>query len=91
MQPSHLLHVMQCSHDLLTAAVAGGIQVDGKLGDACWSSATNSDAFLDIKGPDGPTPWFTTQVKMLWDDAYLYVAAQLEEPRAFAHNTLHDR
>ncbi len=41
-------------------------------------------------GPSGPAPWAPARVKMLWDDDALYVAAQLEDDRLFANQTLHD-
>jgi hypothetical protein len=42
-------------------------------------------------GPTGPAPWFATHVRMLWDDTALYIAADLEDTRMFAQQTLHDR
>lgn len=71
--------------------LADTISIDGRLDEACWKQAEPSGDFVDIVGPDGPKPWFKTHVKMLWNDALLYIAAELEEPRAFAHLTLHDR
>lgn len=46
---------------------------------------------MDIVGPTGPKPWLQTTAKMLWDDANLYISAELEDPRVFAHETRHDR
>ena len=37
-----------------------------------------------------PTPRFRTRVKMLWDDKYLYIAAELEEPNVTGTLTKHD-
>ena len=37
-----------------------------------------------------PKPRFRTRVKMLWDDTYLYVGAELEEPDVWATLTEHD-
>jgi hypothetical protein len=73
------------------AAAAGSIVVDGLLNDACWQGAAWTSEFVDIVGPQWGRPWFSTRVKMLWDESALYVAAALEEPRAFANQTLHDR
>lgn len=48
--------------------------------------------FVDIVGPTGPAPWFRTRAKMLWSSTQgLLIGAELEEPRAFAHERLHDR
>ena len=37
-----------------------------------------------------PSPRFRTRVKMLWDDNYLYIAAELEEPNVAAKLTERD-
>lgn len=54
------------------------ITVDGKANEACWKSALFTDSFIDIEGEK--IPKYDTQVKMLWDDQFLYIFAQLEEP-----------
>ncbi|MDZ7717441.1 MAG: carbohydrate-binding family 9-like protein [Balneolaceae bacterium] len=41
-------------------------------------------SLLDIQGDQLPAPRFETRAKMLWDDEYLYIAAQLEEPHLWA-------
>ena len=60
------------------------ITIDGRLNDAAWSRAPWTAAFTDIEGSIRPTPRFTTRVKMLWDDQYWYVAAELQEPDLWA-------
>ena len=66
------------------------IQVDGRLDDKDWESAPWTDAFVDIEGDVRPRPRFRTRAKMLWDDTYFYVAAQLEEPHVWGTLTKHD-
>lgn len=66
------------------------IQVDGHLDDAAWRSAPWTDDFVDIQDAGHPQPRFRTRVKMLWDDRYLYIAAELEEPHVWATLTQHD-
>ena len=68
----------------------GPIQIDGKLDDPAWNEAPWSSDFVDIEGSAKPTPRFRTRVKMLWDDKYLYIAAELEEPNVTATLTKHD-
>jgi len=68
----------------------GPVQIDGKLDDSAWSEAPWSSDFVDIEGSAKPTPRFRTRVKMLWDDKYLYIAAELEEPNVTATLTKHD-
>lgn len=35
--------------------------------------------WTDIRGPDYPEPYFSTKVKVRWDDQRLYVGALMEE------------
>jgi hypothetical protein len=66
------------------------LKIDGRLDDAAWSKAAWTDAFIDIVGEDHPKPRFRTRMKMLWDDEYLYIGAELEEPDIWATLTAHD-
>lgn len=66
------------------------IKVDGLLDDAAWANAPWTDDFVDILGDARPKPRFRTRAKLLWDDDYLYVAAELEEPHVWATLTNHD-
>jgi hypothetical protein len=56
------------------------LNVDGKLTESAWLKADWTDDFVDIEGKLKPLPRFRTRAKMLWDDNYFYVAAELEEP-----------
>src|SRR3954447_18086134 len=62
---------------------AGPIKVDGRLDEESWQFAPWTDAFVDIEGDAKPRPRFRTRAKMLWDDRYFYVAAELEEPHVW--------
>ena len=66
------------------------IHIDGKLDDPAWKSAPWTTDFVDIQGSAKPKPRFRTRIKMLWDDNYLYIAAELEEPDVKATLTQHD-
>ena len=66
------------------------IRIDGNLDDAAWRDAAWTSDFVDIEGAGHTTPRYRTRVKMLWDDQYLYVAAELEEPHVWATLTEHD-
>src|ERR1043165_1151065 len=66
------------------------IQVGGLLDDVAWASAPWTGDFVDILGDARPNPRFRTRAKLLWDDDYLYVAAELEEPHVWATLTNHD-
>jgi hypothetical protein len=58
--------------------------LDGLLDEGAWASAPWSDDFADIQGPSMPQPRFRTRMKMLWDETYLYIAAEKEEPEVWA-------
>lgn len=66
------------------------LEIDGHLDDAAWAKAAWTDAFVDILGADHTKPRFRTRVKMLWDDEFLYIGAELEEPDVWAALTAHD-
>ena len=56
--------------------------IDGRLTERAWSAAPWSHRFVDIDGTRRPP--LATRVKMLWDDEFLYVGADLEEPHIWA-------
>ena len=64
--------------------------IDGKLDESAWSSAEWTKSFVDIEGSQTPPPRFNTHAKMLWDDVYFYVAAEMEEPHVWAKLTERD-
>ena len=66
------------------------ITIDGKMNESSWRSASATDAFVDIEGDIKPQPRFTTRVKMLWDDRYFYIAAEMEEPHVWGTLTRRD-
>jgi hypothetical protein len=76
------------SYDCFRAATP--IKIDGKLDDPAWKKAGWTTDFIDIEGAAKPKPRFRTRVKMLWDDQYLYIAAELQEPDVKATLTQHD-
>ena len=74
----------------LCRRATGPIVIDGNLDDSSWTNADWTSNFVDIQGEARPLPRFRTRVKMLWDDDYIYIAAQLEEPDVWATLTNHD-
>src|SRR6516162_1232644 len=69
---------------------ASPVRIDGRLDDAAWRNAPWTGVFVDIEGASKPRPRYRTRVKMLWDDEYFYVGAELEEPHVWATLTKHD-
>ena len=66
------------------------LTIDGRLDKAEWQAAPWTDWFADIEGSVRPKPRLRTRAKMLWDDTYFYIAAELEEPTVWATLTEHD-
>jgi hypothetical protein len=92
-----LLTAVACAQDALPAPLSYDcyrtktpIRIDGKLDDPAWQKAKWTSDFVDIEGAAKPTPRFRTRAKMLWDDKYLYIAAELEEPNVTGTLTKHD-
>lgn len=61
----------------------GPIVVDGRADEPSWADAPWTEDFVDIEGTAKPLPRFRTRAKMLWDDQYLYVFAELQEPHVW--------
>jgi hypothetical protein len=64
-------------------------EVDGELGETSWQLARWTESFVDIETGVTSAPWIT-RVKLLWDDEYLFVGAELEEPHLWATLTKRD-
>ncbi|SHK28669.1 carbohydrate-binding family 9-like protein [Rhodothermus profundi] len=66
------------------------LRIDGRLDEPAWQAAPWSEPFVDIEGPHRPPPPYHTRIKLLWDDTYLYIGAELEEPHLWATLTRRD-
>jgi len=64
--------------------------IDGRLTDDAWTRASWTAPFVNSEGRDRPAPPFRTRAKLMWDDRYLYLAAELEEPDVRASFTTRD-
>jgi hypothetical protein len=66
------------------------IRIDGHLDDPAWAAAPWTTDFVDIQGNSQPKPLYRTRAKFLWDEHYLYIAAELQEPNVHGTLTMHD-
>lgn len=73
----------------LCCRAAQPVEINGDLNKPVWQLAPWSESFVDIGG-GSRRPRFLTRMKMLWDDQYLYVGADLEEPHLWATQTEHN-
>lgn len=91
-QPSftELEHLFTSPRYYVACHTAESPVIDGNISDAVWDNAVWSEDFRDIEGDLKPDPPLRTRMKMLWDDQYLYIAAELEEPHVWAYLQQHD-
>ncbi len=68
----------------------GPLTLTGSLETPFWQHAPWTGDFVDIEGDACPAPRFRTRAKMLWDDEFLYIGAEMEEPNVWATLTEHD-
>ncbi|WP_242342788.1 carbohydrate binding family 9 domain-containing protein [Anaeromyxobacter terrae] len=59
--------------DLVAARASGKIEVDGRLDERAWRSATPFADFVELYPDEGATPSERTEVRFLYDDDQLYV------------------
>ncbi len=64
------------------------INIDGRDDELAWNKAIYTDDFIDIEGSKIPSQ--KTNVKMLWDEKFLYVFAKLYENHIWGNITKRD-
>ncbi|MDN5289309.1 MAG: hypothetical protein JWR38_5583 [Mucilaginibacter sp.] len=64
--------------------------IDGDIKEDEWQQAKWTTDFVDIEGSLKPKPPLQTNIKMLWDDSCLYVAARMYDPQVWAKLKNHD-
>jgi hypothetical protein len=62
----------------------------GSLERGAWAAAPWTEDFADIEGARKPAPAYRTRAKMLWDDRFLYVGAELQDPHVWSTLSKHD-
>lgn len=60
------------------------ISIDGDINDKAWQSAEWITQLVDIEGDIKPKPLYDSRISILWDDDFLYIAAELKEPNLWA-------
>ena len=61
------------------ARAVAGIRLDGTLDDAAWSRATPASDFVQAEPLSGQPSSERTEVRVLFDDQYLYIGARLHD------------
>jgi len=75
---------LRSAHDSLppaahAARLESGIQVDGRLDDPAWDAAPPIDGFLQRQPDEGAPATLPTEVRVLYDDAAIYVGARMSD------------
>lgn len=84
-------HLFTMPRHYMVYRVSDSLRIDGRIDEAAWNNAQWSDYFIDIEGAKKPKPAYRTRFKMLWNNHYLYVAAELEEPHVWGNLKEHDQ
>jgi len=66
------------------------ISIDGDINEKAWQDASWTEEFEDHQAPYAPAPWKMTRAKILYDDANIYIAAQMQEENVWGHITKRD-
>ena len=65
----------------------GPIPLTGRGDAPAWAAAAWTTDFVDIEGDRRPAPRYRTRARMLHDDDFLYIHAEMEEPHVWASIT----
>lgn len=80
----------QAPRELSCVRASGPVHVDGRADEDAWRDAVWTEPFVDIRGDSVARPPLATRARLLWDDQYLYVHADMEEPHIWATLSEHD-
>src|SRR5256714_14474123 len=73
--------VALAAHNMRASRATGAINVDGKLDEAAWQTAVPSSDFTQSYPKVGAQPTDRTEVRVLYDDAALYVGVRMFDSR----------
>lgn len=74
------ISVKEPARNALAARAVHAPVLDGKLDDEAWKTAPLIDEFLEYEPTTGAVPRFKTEVRILYDDKYLYVMGRMYDP-----------
>jgi Carbohydrate family 9 binding domain-like len=90
LQPPLIPPTPQVQRHYICSRAPSAPHIDGRVDKPFWADAPWTEEFVDIEGAARPKPRLRTRAKLLWDDQYLYIAAELEEPQLWATLTERD-
>jgi hypothetical protein len=90
-QPTVLSHPASFSpQSYVVFRAIDSLYMDGRSTESSWERASWSTDFVDIEGDGKAIPAYATRFKMLWDQHYVYVLVEMEEPHVWATLQNHD-
>lgn len=66
------------------------VTIDGRLDKPFWANVPWTKQFVDILGESAPKPHLSTRAKVAWNNEFLFIGAQLDEPHVWANLTQRD-
>lgn len=91
-EPSALIdRLLKSPKTYIAYRASDSIVIDGRPDDKTWMNAHWTDYFQDIEGDIKPVPTWRTRAKMLWNEHYLYILAEMEEPHVWGTLDRHDQ
>ncbi|MFA6714999.1 MAG: sugar-binding protein [Victivallaceae bacterium] len=64
------------------------MKIDGKLDEQVWRNAMPSPVFAELE--TGLPARYPVKARMLWDDQYLYIAFEVDDPNVWAKKIIRD-
>ena len=59
------------------------INIDGKVNESIWNKVNWSSNFIDIEGEKDPK--YQTKIKIIWDEDFFYILADIKEPHIWGN------
>src|SRR5690348_14860797 len=60
--------------DVAAVRAGGAIRIDGRIDEAAWQAAAPFSAFVQLFPLEGAPPGAATELRVLYDEQFLYVA-----------------
>ncbi len=89
--PTSLNRLLQTPRSYCVLKTQDKITIDGIAQEKAWKKAPWTELFTDILSGEKSNVMGSTRCKLLWDDQFLYVFAQLKETNIYAFIRAHDQ
>lgn len=76
-----MVAIGQTKRDLVPTRTTERVKIDGKFDEIAWQSATVTDNFVQLETNPGASSALRTEVRVLYDDDAVYIAAIMYDPQ----------